>query len=110
MIARNIIYFSEKQFLLLNLCGILSLYVIFLKSFEDEIKTSIMIQHFNKIINNNIAIANTQLEEMSLNINDSELEKQECYKNVSIFKSNITNQMNGFTCSILSASDERECR
>ena len=69
-----------------------------------------MIQHFNKIINNNIAIANTQLEEMSLNINDLELERQECYKNVSIFKSNITNQMNGFTCSILSASDERECR
>ena len=69
-----------KQFIILNLCGILVMYIIFLKSFEDEVsrsKTSIMIQHFNKIINNKIDIKGTQIDQYEeIVLNEPDLNKQ----------------------------------
>ena len=58
------------------------MYIIFLKSFEDEVsrsKTSIMIQHFNKIINNKIDIKGTQIDQYEeIVLNEPDLNKQVC--------------------------------
>ena len=57
------IFLLGKQFIFFNLCVIFVMYILFMKSIEEEAsKTSIMIQHFNKIINNNIDIKGTNIE------------------------------------------------
>ncbi len=40
--------------MVLNLIGLITLYILFLKTFDEDVKTSIMIQNFNRIINNRI--------------------------------------------------------
>jgi hypothetical protein len=46
----------------LNVCGVLTMYILFLRTFDDEVKTSIMIQNFNKIINNKFEVQQSAIE------------------------------------------------
>ena len=63
ILKKDTYFFSGKQFIFFNLCVIFVMYILFMKSIEEEAsKTSIMIQHFNKIINNNIDIKGTNIE------------------------------------------------
>ena len=74
------IFLLGKQFIFFNLCVIFVMYILFMKSIEEEAsKTSIMIQHFNKIINNNIDIKGTNIEKYEEMVLDPiSLDKEVC--------------------------------
>lgn len=105
----------KSRYLLFYCAGLLTLYLICLRTLENvpDVRTSIMIQNFNRIINNNLAIRNTiqvpnmteNRQEMLDKINDSF-----CLVGQQEVKSKLVNAMGGFTCSLAAATDERECK